>query len=155
MKFSRRHVMNTMAKALSQGTTPRKLAITCALGIVIGIFPVWGITTWICLGLAIIFRLNVVVIQLINYLFFPIQLALILPFINTGIWLFDLPPFPYDSDQLLEMFRTDFTLILKETGLALGAGITVWAVVAVPLFFLLFYFSFLAFTKWKLPASAS
>ena len=149
MKFSRKHVINSLALALKQGTTPRKLAVTCALGVVIGIFPVWGITTWICLALSISFRLNLIVIQLVNYLFFPIQLILMIPFIKAGSFVFGLDPFPYDSSQLVSLFKNNFWLALKESGFALATGIVVWAVIALPLFIAIYWLSIIVFRKWN------
>jgi uncharacterized protein (DUF2062 family) len=138
---------------LSQGTTPRKLALTCALGVVIGIFPIWGITTWICLAFAIGLRLNVVVMQLINYLLFPAQLALILPFINMGIWAFGLPDFPYGSQELITVFRQDFFAVMKEASIALSAGICAWLFLACIIFPILFYGTLLLFIRMKFRAS--
>jgi uncharacterized protein (DUF2062 family) len=149
MKFSRKYILNALRTALRQGTTPRKLAITCALGVVIGIFPVWGTTTWICLGLSILFRLNVVIIQLVNYLFFPIQLALILPFIKAGTYIFDLNPFPYSQEELIVLFKTDFWALMKEVGLSLASGIGIWMLIATPLFLVVFYSSYAVFNRWR------
>lgn len=59
MKFTREKITNLLVKALSQGMTPRTLAVTCSLGVVLGIFPLFGTTTLICLGVAILFRLNI------------------------------------------------------------------------------------------------
>lgn len=150
MKFSLKHFTNVIVQALSQGTTPRKLAVTCALGVVIGIFPIFGTTTLLCLAVALVFRLNIPIIQLVNYIFAPLQLILILPFIQLGTYLFRLNPFPYSSDELIAMFRNDFWLLLKETGLALAIGIGVWMMISIPLFFLLFYIGFWIFSRWKI-----
>lgn len=149
MKFSRKYITNMLVQALSQGITPRKLALTCALGVVIGIFPVFGTTTLICLGLAILFRLNIPIMQFVNYLVAPLQLLLIIPFIKIGTYVFRLNPFPYTSDQLLSMFRNDFWLLIRETGLALTIGVGVWIILSIPLFFLLFYGCFWLFSQWR------
>jgi len=149
MKFTRQKITNLLVKALSQGMTPRKLAVTCALGVVLGIFPIFGTTTLICLGVAILFRLNIPILQVVNYLVAPLQLLLIIPFIKTGTYLFRLNAFPYTADELLTMFRNDFWLLLKETGIALTIGIGVWLILAIPVFFLLFYVFFWIFTQWK------
>ena len=147
MRFSKRHIISTISQALQRGTSPRKLAFTFALGVVVGIFPVWGISTWVCFGLAILFRINVVILQLVNYLVFPLQLTLIVPFIKIGTWIFSLKPFPYEPEELLDMFRADFLLVLKETGLSIMVGIGVWSVVAVPLFLTIFYITYLIFSQ--------
>lgn len=135
--------------ALRQGMTPRKLALTCAFGVVIGIFPIFGTTTLLCLGVAILFRLNIPIIQLVNYLIAPLQLILILPFIKIGTFLFGLDPFPFTADQLLSMFRNDFWLVLKEAGIALAIGVGVWTMLSIPLFFLLFFMCYWLFNYWS------
>ena len=89
--------------ALRRGLTPHKLSMTCAMGVVIGIFPVFGTTTILCFGIAIAFRLNIPLIQLVNYLVAPLQLIFILPFIKMGTILFRLNPFPYNMDQLVQL----------------------------------------------------
>ena len=65
---------------LKQGITPRKLALTVALGFVIGLFPSLGITSILCILLALILRLNVPAILLINFFAYPLQLIFFIPF---------------------------------------------------------------------------
>jgi uncharacterized protein (DUF2062 family) len=153
MRFNRKYIVNVLSEALHKGTTPRQLALTCALGIVISIFPFIGVTTWICFGLALAFRLNIAIIQLVNYLFFPLQLLLMLPFINMGTFLFSLNPFPYTQAQLVNLFKTDFWRLVSEAGVSVGSGIAVWALVAIPLFFLVFYTAFVLLSKWRRPVN--
>ena len=114
---------------------------------VIGIFPIWGTTTWICLGLAIVLRLNIVILQLVNYLLFPLQLLLIYPFVSAGVSLFQLK-FDYTASQFLDVIQTNFWLVVKDSGLALLSGAGVWALCAVPLFFGIFYGSKYVFEKY-------
>jgi len=132
--------------------TPRKLALTCALGVVIGIFPIFGTTTLLCLGASLLFRLNIPLMQLVNYIVAPIQLLLILPFIKLGSYVFGLNPLPYTTDQLISMFKTDFWLLMKEAGLAVVMGIGVWSLASIPLFFILFFANFWFFSRWRGPA---
>jgi uncharacterized protein (DUF2062 family) len=146
MKF--KTVKKVVYDALRQGLTPHKIAMTCAMGVVVGIFPIFGTTTILCFGVAIAFRLNIPLIQLINYLVAPLQLLFIIPFIKAGEILFHLNPFPYTLDQLSELYRNDFFLLLKEAGFALALGTGVWATFSVPLFFVLYYVFFTLFTKW-------
>jgi uncharacterized protein (DUF2062 family) len=148
MKFSAKRAKKILYDAFRQGLTPQKLAITCALGIVVGLFPIFGTTTILCFAVAILFRLNIPVIQLVNYLVAPLQLLLIIPFIKVGTILFGLNPLPYDTEQLAALFKNDFLLLLKEAGLALLLGIGVWATFALPLFFTVYYLFFLGFRRW-------
>src|SRR5580693_10789122 len=73
---------------LRQGISPRRLALTLALGFAIGCIPVVGIPTLVCAALALALRLNLPAIQAANYLVMPLQLLLIVPFVRLGGWLF-------------------------------------------------------------------
>lgn len=147
MKFSKKYIVDILSQALRQGTTPEKLALTCALGVVIGIFPIIGTTTLICLGVAILFKLNLALLQLVNYLVTALQVILILPFIQTGIFLFGLKSFDYTSEQLVDSFQNNFWSLLKDSGLSIAAGITVWFLIAVPLFVAIYFVSLFFFKK--------
>jgi uncharacterized protein (DUF2062 family) len=153
MRFNRKHISNVLREALRTGTTPRQLALTFALGFVISIFPIVGTTTWICLGLAIVFRLNIAIIQIVNYLAFPVQLVLILPFINIGSFVFNLNPFPYTQHELIAMLKTNFWGLVSEAGISLGSGVVIWSLVSIPLFLSVFYLTFILFSRWRKPAN--
>ncbi len=142
-------VWQTLVRALQQGTSPRKLALTCALGVVLGIFPVYGTTTLLCFGVALALRLNVVVIQAVNYLLTPVQLALLIPFMQGGIWLFGWPALPLDFAVLTARMEADVWLFLRELGSVVGAGVVVWLFVAVPLVTVLFFVLLRVIEKWK------
>jgi uncharacterized protein (DUF2062 family) len=75
--------------------TPQKLALTFCIGIAIGIIPlVWG-TSLLCIVLAYAFRLNQIALQSVNFLLWPVHLALLVPFFKLGVWLFPWgPPLP-------------------------------------------------------------
>src|SRR4051794_16880553 len=66
------------------GISPQRLALTLALGFVVGCFPVFGVTTGICALMAFVFRLNLPAIQAANYAAMPFQLALLVPFVKLG-----------------------------------------------------------------------
>ena len=138
-RFNKKYVLNSLNEALRIGTSPRKLSVTCGLGIILGLFPILGTTTWICLAAAIFLRLNVVVIQLVNYLVFPLQLILIIPFIKAGTFIFGLAPFPYSRTDLIEKFSSDFWAIIKDSGIFLGAGVVAWILFSIPIFLIVSY----------------
>ena len=71
----RRGVLPILA-LLRMGTTPRSLAWSIAAGALIGINPVIGSTTLLCLAVTFRFRLNVVATQIANHAMFPLELAL-------------------------------------------------------------------------------
>ena len=82
--FLRRRLADPVLDLLRQGVTPEKIALSLAFGLGLGIFPVLGLSTVLCTVVAIVLRLNLPAIQLINYLASPLQLALIIPFVRVG-----------------------------------------------------------------------
>lgn len=136
----RRHLLAPLVAQLRQGTTPRKLALTLAAGAVLGLFPVLGSTTLLCALAAARFRLNQPLIQTVNYLLYPAQLALLLPLLRAGEWLFRQPPVPLLSlTQLSARFWQAPAQFLVDYGLVAAYGVVAWALMAVPLFALLYF----------------
>jgi uncharacterized protein (DUF2062 family) len=148
-KLSKIYILGILTQALKQGMTPRKLAVTFALGAVIGIFPIMGTSTLICLGLSIVFRLNIPVMQLANYLVTALQVICILPFIQLGGYVFGLPALSYSRDQLILLFQNDFWKLLRESGVVIAGGVGAWLIVSIPLFFALYFFFSFLFSRWK------
>jgi uncharacterized protein (DUF2062 family) len=89
--FLYRKLILPIIDLLRQGITPEKIALSLAIGICVGVFPVIGSTTALCTLAAIVFRLNLPAIQLVNYLVYPLQLALLIPFLRLGEMLFQAP----------------------------------------------------------------
>src|SRR6202521_464308 len=79
-----RKIFLPIVDLLRQGITPEKIALSIALGAVLGIFPVLGATTILCAAAALVLRLNLPAIQLVNFLIYPLQLILLLPFLQAG-----------------------------------------------------------------------
>jgi uncharacterized protein (DUF2062 family) len=63
------------------------LALSVGLAVVLGVFPVYGCPTLLCAAAAIVLRLNLPAMQLVNALATPLQLALLIPFHRLGDWL--------------------------------------------------------------------
>src|SRR5579872_7109762 len=104
--FHRRFVV-PIVSLLTQGITPEKIALSVAFGIVLGTFPVLGSTTVLCAVAALIFQLNLPAIQLVNYLIYPVQLFLLVPFIRMGEKLFRTTPMQLSLAQILTLVRAD------------------------------------------------
>lgn len=115
----------------------------------VGIFPIWGITTFLCFAVAAIFKVNIVMLQLVHYFVYPLQLILILPFIKVGTFLFGVNPLPYTLSELMTQFKIDFWGELKQVGFAISLGVGVWAVVSVPLGLSIYFISHRLFVKWR------
>lgn len=149
MKLISRRLWDKLIGFLKKGTSPEKLALTCAIGVVVGILPIWGITTFLCFGLAAIFKVNVGILQLVHYAVYPIQLLMIIPFIKAGTFIFGINPMPYSLDQLTAKFSADFWGELKQLGVAIGLGVGVWAVASIPIFAVVYWFTHTVFKRWS------
>jgi len=103
----RRKVVRPILEFLRQGLTPEKLSITIALGITLGVTPVLGLTVLLCTLAAIAFRLNLAAIQLVNWLVYPFQLALLIPFYRIGGWIFRTPPAELSVVHILALIRAN------------------------------------------------
>ena len=108
----KRYVSSPIISLLKQGLTPQILAMSMASGIIIGTFPLVGTTTAICTMVAILFRMNLLVTQLGNWLVYPIQLLLIVPFIILGEHLFGSPS-TLDPSHIVTLLQTDLWITLR------------------------------------------
>jgi uncharacterized protein (DUF2062 family) len=115
---------------LSQGVSPRRLALTLALGFAIGCIPVIGIPTVLCATVALALRLNLPAIQAANYAAMPLQLALIVPFMRLGRWLL-----ATQSSRLTEppaLFSLRIFDVASHMSRMAGQALLAWLLVAVP-----------------------
>lgn len=76
--------MAVRLRASLAGLSPEAIALILVLGLVLGVFPVYGAPTLLCALAAAAFRLNLPAIQLINQACSPLQLALAIPLGRAG-----------------------------------------------------------------------
>ena len=105
--FLRRRIVIPILDLLRQGITPEKIALSIALGITLGVTPVLGSTSILCFLAAVVFRLNVPAIQLVNYFVYPLQFALLIPLIRMREWLFAARPAGISLEQIGNLIRAD------------------------------------------------
>jgi uncharacterized protein (DUF2062 family) len=126
----KRGLVRPILELLKQGVTPEKIALSIALGAALGVFPVIGSTTVLCAIAAIVLRLNLPAIQIVNYFLYPAQIALLVPFFRLGEKLFRAPRFPVSVAQIHTLFqastRNAVTLLWTTTWHA----IVVWSLPA-------------------------
>lgn len=72
--------------------SPRRLALCVAIAIVVGNIPILGVSTILCTLIALVFRLNLAAIQLVQAAMAPTQLLLLIPFVRLGEWIAHAPP---------------------------------------------------------------
>lgn len=138
--FLQRRVVAPIVAQLKQGITPEKIALTLALGGVVGVFPIIGATTALCALLAWRLKLNQPIIQLINYLLYPLHLLLLLPFYRAGETLFGQPHLPiFSIADLVHRFRDGPLQFLLDYGMVGLYGVAVWCLLAPPAALLLYW----------------
>lgn len=132
-----RWFVQPITRQLTQGISPEKLGWTIATGVVLGIFPIMGTTTFICFFAAWLLKLNQPVIQVACHAVYALHLALILVFIRVGQWIFGADPIPFSITELFNQFMDDPWLFIQKFGLAAVHGIIAWAIIAPFLFILI------------------
>jgi uncharacterized protein (DUF2062 family) len=137
--FIHRRVVAPILALLTQGVTPEKIALSLALGIVLGVFPVLGSTTVLCAVAALVFGLNLPAIQLVNYLIYPLQLILLIPFVRMGEKLFRAAPLPLSLTQIIRMIRADAWHAVSTLWLAEVHAISAWLLIGSPAILLIYF----------------
>ena len=128
--FLHRRLIAPLKAQLTQGVTPERLALALSLGIVLGLFPVLGVTTLLCGVVAAVLRLNQPAVQVANFAAYPVQLALFVPFFHAGARLFGQPPLNITVAQLRAEVHADrWGTIVHYAGANLRA-VAAWAAVA-------------------------
>jgi uncharacterized protein (DUF2062 family) len=128
--FFHRRLVQPVAAMLRMGSSPERLAWSIAAGAAIGINPLLGSTTALCIAVALVFRLNIVASQLGNHLVYPLELALLIPFLKAGSLLFRAAPVPIAPQAILKAARSHPIALVEQLWLWEWHALVVWAAVA-------------------------
>lgn len=132
---------------LKQGLTPHDLALTLAFGVTLGIFPVIGMTSVLCAVAGLVFRLNMVGLQSVNWAMSPAQIILLIPFTQAGGWIFGRPGILVSIKELKRMLEADLLGTITQFMTAVINGIVAWGMIAIPLWITVYLIFFLIFSK--------
>lgn len=141
IKIARRKLFRPVLTQLKQGITPSKLALSAALGLALGIFPILGSTTLLCALAAVLLRLNLPFIQLINYVAYPLQFLLLIPLIRIGEWIFQADPISLSVAEILDLAQADLIHAIELLWRAALHAVVAWALLA-PFGIFLLYLAF-------------
>lgn len=128
--FFKRRLIRPILDLLRQGVTPEKIALSVALGAALGVIPVLGWSTTLCAIAAIVLRLNLPAIQIVNYFVYPAQIALLVPFFRWGEKLFRAPHFPISVPRIYGLFHAGAWIAIKLLWTTIWHAIAVWGMVA-------------------------
>ena len=133
--------MQPVLDQLTQGITPDRLAATFAVGTTCSLLPFLGLTSLLNLAVGVPLRLNQPILQTLNQLLGPVQLALILAYVRVGESIWGADGAHFTVGEVLRVFREEsFGVFLQQFGWAGVHAFTAWVLTA-PLLTAAVYFS--------------
>jgi uncharacterized protein (DUF2062 family) len=129
-EFCRSKVLHPLLRLLRGGVTPRRMAWSLALGIVLGINPSVGITTLIVVVLAWVFGLNQLASQIGVHVVAPLHLLLFIPFIDLGVHFFHTRRVPLDRRQIEHLSHHPWRMV-RDIWQWEWHALVIWAVFAI------------------------
>ena len=130
-RYSER-VLLPVANIRKQGFSSETLAMSISIGIIGGAFPVIGLASYVCLLLTLAFKQNIIIVQVVNWLVYPLQILLIIPFLRIGNSIFSGGAFTLTLHQLVAAFQGGLMNGIKLIGLISLYGIVAWVAIAIP-----------------------
>jgi uncharacterized protein (DUF2062 family) len=127
-------------RQLTQGVTPRKLALSIAVGSALALFPILGTTTTLCVIAGIALRLNQPVIQGVNALCTFVYFPLIVVFVRLGDLFAGSGPTSLDFPLMIALATHHPREFLQEFGVTALHAMLGWVAVApiwIPLVYLI------------------
>jgi uncharacterized protein (DUF2062 family) len=115
---------------LKRGVTPHELALCLALGCVISVIPLLGVTMLLCALAAWALRLNQPAIQSVNWIMYPFQFILLIPWYKLGAILFRAPPVTFTGQYVRDLIHTGWGTAIKTLWTFAWHGVIAWAIVS-------------------------
>lgn len=103
--FWQRRVLRPIRAQLVQGVAPDQIAATLAVGTACSLFPIFGITSLVNLGVGLSLRMNQPILQALNQVLGPLQVALILIYVRMGEFIWQSAERQFTLTQLIREFR--------------------------------------------------
>jgi uncharacterized protein (DUF2062 family) len=141
-----RRLREIILSELKKGLSPDRASATIAVGLTIGLFPVLGTTTAMCVVTAAACRLNHAVIQAANYAATPAYFVVLIPFLRLGAWLFGVSAPSLTPAGLRTLFAQGWFAAVAQLGTVLLHGIAAWLLIA-PLIALALFFGVRPFVR--------
>jgi len=132
-----------------QGLTPIQLTQSILVSALISIIPILGVSTFLLTVLSIKRKLNLPIMIAISYILWPIQLLMIIPFINIGEFIFSIPQSNHSAQEIIASFKESFFGTLSHLSFELLCGFGGWLLTAVPFFTLVYLVSNFLISKFS------
>jgi uncharacterized protein (DUF2062 family) len=128
MLETRHRWLKPFVELLKQGVSAEKIALTISLGLVLGVTPVLGSTTMLCTAAAVVFRLNLPAILLVNGLVYPFQLMMLIPFYKLGALAFRTDASTISLGNVVAMIRADAGHAIRSLWVVTIHALAAWLV---------------------------
>ena len=69
---------------LKEGLTPKQLALSIVISVLVSVFPIFGVSTIVLTALAVPLKLNLPIMIAVSYVAEFLKALLIIPFITVG-----------------------------------------------------------------------
>ncbi len=128
--------LNTIKAYLKQGMSESKLSLAILIGLFLGISPMIGLTTAVAAIAATLLRLNMIVIQTIQYTLAPLQFIFFIPFMRASTYITGNQQ-TQSLSSIQEMFKQDWLIAIQNISSLYFTSIILWAFISTPLILLL------------------
>jgi len=147
MKSSLNTLKDKITALFRQGLTPKEIALSIIVSGLIGIIPVLGVSTFMITTLSLKSKLNLPLMIAFNYLMWPVQILLIIPFIRIGGFVFSVQPNHHTIEEIISSFHNSFFRTLSHLSFELLCGLGGWFFTAVPVSFGIYLLSLFVFKR--------
>jgi uncharacterized protein (DUF2062 family) len=122
-------VLRPIRTQLTQGIAPDQIAATLAVGTACSLFPIFGVTSIVNLLVGLGLRMNQTILQSLNQLLGPLQIALILIYVRIGEFIWQSSGRHLTFTGLIREFRErSFPDFLQQFGWAGAHALTAWLI---------------------------
>ena len=115
-----------------QGLTPIELTQSIIVSGLISTIPILGVSTFLLTALSLKRKLNLPIMIAQSYIMWPIQVVMIIPFINIGEFIFSIPKTNHSAQEIIASFQNSFIGTLSHLSFELLCGFGGWFLTAVP-----------------------
>lgn len=148
-KLYKTKVVIPVSNIRKEGISSEALALSISIGIIGGAFPLIGFASYICLFLTLAFKQNIIIVQAVNWLSYPIQIILLIPFMKLGNTILGSSDMTITIHQIIVAFQSGMMHGVKLIGIFSLYGVIAWAVIALPTFLIVYSILLLLFRNIK------
>lgn len=139
---------NYLKALFNQGLSPRDLALSIVIAMSISLIPILGVTTILLTIVAIPLRLNLPIMIAVSYSLTPVQIAMLIPFINIGSSVVGVEHTLLTFSAIQHSFNESIWITLKDLSLELICGLMGWLLVMIPIAVVMFFLLKFIFTQF-------